>query len=504
MIRNEDAPDARAKVVACDLCIVGAGLAGLNALFAATRHLPRDAKIVVVDRNAAAGGMWNGTYDYVRLHQPHRMFTAGNIPWSLQAPPSHLATRGEVLEHLKRCFETLAERANVERFHGYDYVSHDESTTGVRIACAPVVSGSPPLRIEAKRCIKAMGYDVTPNPPIAVSSANVRSVSPDAFDVLGEEMRSSDAPIYVVGGGKTGMDTAHALITTFPGKKVHLLIGSGTIFSDRNKAFPTGMRRWFGGTTPLAAFQDLARRFDGTNEAEVLEYFRPTYAVGLNPDCRRYMFGLLSPEENEVISKGATEILPDYLRDVVDRDGTPTMILRSGAVRPLEQGTFIVNCTGYVGRVSAPYEPYISEHGNVLSVQTTSMVNFLTSQSAFILTHLFFLEQLGRVPFYEIDLRELRAKTVDAFPFAAIAHTLYNFGLVLDSMPQSALDEFGLDLARWFPVHRQVIAGLGFVRFDKKHREHLRRSLDIVRDRFGVRCGPLRHVGSERPSASAE
>ncbi|HWS94142.1 MAG TPA: NAD(P)-binding protein [Mycobacterium sp.] len=66
-------------VKTCDVCIVGAGIAGLNALFAASRYLSRDQKVILIDRRARAGGMWVDVYSYVRLHQPHPMFTAGNI-----------------------------------------------------------------------------------------------------------------------------------------------------------------------------------------------------------------------------------------------------------------------------------------------------------------------------------------------------------------------------------------------------------------------------------------
>lgn len=71
--RTEPSP----QEIACDLCILGAGIAGLNALFAASRYLTRDQKVVLIDRRPNAGGMWNAAYDYVRLHQPHPMFTAG-------------------------------------------------------------------------------------------------------------------------------------------------------------------------------------------------------------------------------------------------------------------------------------------------------------------------------------------------------------------------------------------------------------------------------------------
>ena len=49
------------RVERCDVCIVGAGLAGLNALFVASRYLSRDQKVILVDRRARVGGMWVDT-----------------------------------------------------------------------------------------------------------------------------------------------------------------------------------------------------------------------------------------------------------------------------------------------------------------------------------------------------------------------------------------------------------------------------------------------------------
>jgi cation diffusion facilitator CzcD-associated flavoprotein CzcO len=81
-----------AAVETCDVCIAGAGVAGLNALFVASQYLSRDQKVILVDRRERVGGMWVVTYPYVRLHQPHPMFTAGNIEWTLGQDRSYLAT----------------------------------------------------------------------------------------------------------------------------------------------------------------------------------------------------------------------------------------------------------------------------------------------------------------------------------------------------------------------------------------------------------------------------
>jgi len=64
-----------------DVVVLGAGIAGLNALVVASEYVKRKGRVMLVDRRVGPGGMWNDTYDYVRLHQPHPFFTAGDIRW---------------------------------------------------------------------------------------------------------------------------------------------------------------------------------------------------------------------------------------------------------------------------------------------------------------------------------------------------------------------------------------------------------------------------------------
>src|SRR5271163_5259951 len=197
--------EGSAQVETCDVCIVGAGLAGLNALFVASQYLSRDQKVILVDRRRRVGGMWVDTYPYVRLHQPHPMFTAGNIEWTLGRDRAYLATKGEVLDHFEHCLDVIKQRVQVDELFGWA-MEYDEQTDGiVRITCRS--SDGQVLVIEAKRLIKAYGFRVIPLDPLEVSSQRVQSVSPDFCDVRTDGMRDSDTPVWIIGGGKTAMDT---------------------------------------------------------------------------------------------------------------------------------------------------------------------------------------------------------------------------------------------------------------------------------------------------------
>jgi len=498
--------ESKGTVVDCELCILGGGIAGLNALFVASRLLSPSDKIVLVDRNLSPAGMWQRVYSYVRLHQPHPVFTAGDLAWRGRLDPQYLPSKSEVVAHLTYCFEALRDGGHVEPRFGYEYLSHEESTSGSRpvtVRCRSHADGSS-LTIRARRLIKAFGYNVQPNPPLQLSSQAVSSVSPDSCDLLGPALGDPSAPVYIVGGGKTGMDTAHTLVTQRPNKPVRLLIGAGTMFIDRAIAMPHGSRRYWAGATPLEIFLDTASRFDGRNEHDVMPYFRRRYTVSLDDRCQRFMFGVLSQQENQQIARGVREVIRDHLVDVVDTATGPKMRMRSGAERPIEAGATVVNATGYLARDATPYEPYLSERGHVLSIQPTSAVHFLSSQSAYFLSHAFLTGMLRELPLYELDFAGLLAASRDTFGLAGMAMTLHNSAVFLKALPKRARDENGLDFLRLYPPHRQLLAVGKLITRLMRHPTGFTDTMDVVRDRFGVRLGRLQHTRSPRASAAAQ
>ena len=472
-----------------DVCIVGAGIAGLNALFAASQYLSHDQKVILVDRRERVGGMWVDTYDYVRLHQPHGLFTAGNIEWTLGQKPSYLAAKDEVLEHFSHCLDVIKQRVQVEERFGWALQSYEEHPDGVRITCRS--SDGRLLEVEADRLIKAYGLRVTPNDPLEVSSPRVQSVSPDHCDMRGAAMRASDTPVWIVGGGKTAMDTAHALITEYPGREVNLIAGSGTFFARRDEFYPAGVRRWFRGSLVSSIARHASRRFDGTNEAAVARWFRTRYGTWMTPETENFLIGVLSDEENRPIAAGLNEVVMDHFVDAVDRDGATELVMRSGATKAIAPGSWIVNCTGYLDGGDHPYEPYVSEGGSVITVHARSATLHLTSFAAYFLTHLLFLGKIKDVPLYELDMPMLRRKANAAFPYTIFTLAQHNLSLIYDAVPTKVFLDCGLDLDRWYPLPRRMAATVRFMLRHRRERDYLRRTLDTVRKRFDVRCGPL-------------
>lgn len=390
-----------------ELIIVGGGITGLNALAVAGRYLsPRD-RVVLLDSRPRAGGMWVDTYDFVRLHQPHPIFTAGNIAWQLGKPASHLATRDEVLDHLRYCVDVARTKVDLEERFGWEYIEHAEAGGTVTVTV-----GGPDGRVETlttKRLIKAYGNHVLPSSPLSLSSAAVRSTTPEALSGLIDKRPEDSSPVWIIGSGKTAMDVALMLRRECPGRELNMVAGSGTMFSRRETFFPTGPRRWYGGTRINAMLRQVALRFDGNNEQDVAAWFADTYGISPSAEPANFFSAYLSDAECADVRAGVRRIEPGHLDDVLDTTDGPTIALRDGRSLAIPAGSWIVNCTGYLAQPRRPYEPFVSDTGDVLSIQLRSSVTGpFTSFAGYHLTHLMFRGKLRAARLYELDLDEPR------------------------------------------------------------------------------------------------
>jgi len=474
---------------ASELVIVGGGIAGLNALAVAGRYLsPRD-RVVLVDSRPRAGGMWVDTYDFVRLHQPHPIFTAGNIPWQLDKPAAHLASRDEVLDHLGHCVEMMRARVDLEERYGWDYVEHVEAGGIVEVTLR-----SPDRQVETlktKRLIKAYGNDVLPSSPLPISSAAVRSTTPEALSGLIAERPEGRDPVWIVGSGKTAMDVALMLRRKCPGRELNMVAGSGTMFSRRETFFPTGPRRWYAGTRINAMLRQVALRFDGTNEQDVAAWFAGTYGISPAAEPASFFSAYLSDAECAEVRAGVRRNEPGHLDDVLDTADGPTIVLREGRSLPVPAGSWVVNCTGYLAQPRRLYEPFASDTGNVLSIQLRSSITGpFTSFAGYYLTHLMFRDKLNAVPVYELDLEDLAAKSRPAIVWASITLSMYNLGRIARALPPKVMFDCGLDFDRWYPAARRMTGAAAFLATQPRDARRYRKTLDTLGERFDVRVGP--------------
>jgi hypothetical protein len=66
----------------------------------------------------------------------------------------------------------------------------------------------------------------------------------------------------------------------------------------------------------------------------------------------------------------------------------------------------------------------------------------------------------------------------------------HNTSLITDVVPTKVFLDCGINLDRWYPLPRRMVATAGFMRAHRREREHCRRTLDTLRERFDIRCGP--------------
>jgi hypothetical protein len=172
-------------------------------------------------------------------------------------------------------------------------------------------------------------------------------------------------------------------------------------------------------------------------------------------------------------------VVKDHLLDVVDRDGQPDLVHRSG------------NCTGYFEHDDRPDEPYLSASGTVLSINPRSMTLQLTTFMGYFMAHLMMLDKITDIPLYELDAMGLPAKSNRTFALAVFALALHNMSPIADYVPAKVFSQCGVDFNRWYPLPRRTLSTARFLLSHRRDRERHGRTLDNVRELFDVRCGPL-------------
>ena len=478
-----------------DLIVVGAGIAGLNALHAASLHLPRSSKILLIDAKDRPGGMWTMTYDYLHLHQPHPLFTVGGMKWKWHKPAHYLAARGEVQHHLASCLETLRGQFDVEERFGHSVSAVREvQQSGAWRAEVDVHKIDDPdviVTVGADRVIHAAGFDYIAPEPIKLSSKSVQSITP--ADLSTTLAQNQNAPIYIIGGGKTGMDTILAVLDENPKRAVTLINGAGTYYYNRTQNFPTGLKRWIGGNLAANIFRDCALRFDGHNDADTCAHFIATYAVNSDLRSQNFIYGILSEDESRRIETGLQDKIWDYLEDIVESQSGPVMHMRSGAQMPIADGSIIVNCTGSLlrPRPSEGSTPCLSPNDTILSINLQDAMHILTTYSSFVLSHLFFTGRLRKAGLYLLDLETLFRLDKHAFSAATMAQSYHNLLMGYKNLPTEARKNFGMDFNLWYPLPRRLLALNRIRKSARADIQHCRKSLDVVVKRFDIRGGMM-------------
>lgn len=490
--------EATLQIEHCDLCLIGTGIAGLNALNSAASYLSKKDKVLIVDRRApqqAIGGMWNSVYPFVRLHQPHPLFTVGNEKWTTKEAPSYLAKQSEILAHFQECYQKIQNKLQVVEQFGYEYQGHEEVAVDggyeAHIQFKAVHDGLPPLLVKAKRCIKALGFNVAPTAPLSLSTDQVRSTVPEAPAILDGTIANDDKPIYLIGSGKTSMDTANAILAQNPKRKINFILGKGTFFLNRAIFFPAGAQRNWNGVPLNGALLDIAQHYRADDLDGATEYIKNTYGVTPFKEASHNILGVLSPEEAASVRQGIDTEVNDYLDDIKEVDGQLWMHFKSGQKQTIEAGSWIINCTGFLYREPENFqtEPIVSPHGTVLSIQKVTSTVIFTSFAGYFLPHVWFRDKFKEVPVHYFNHHRLMKKSKKAFLFAISAQAVYNLIRFIDALPLSVVYNCGLNYDKWFPLHRQLPFLTQVILNKKKHLRETKAVLDQIMKEYDIEHG---------------
>ncbi len=111
----------------------------------------------------------------------------------------------------------------------------------------------------------------------------------------------------------------------------------------------------------------------------------------------------------------------DHFVDVVDRNGATELVLRSGATKAIQPGSWIVNCTGFLKYDDRPYEPYVS------AKRSGAFYSAAFYDTPIDVGHGLFHDapadagtRSGTLPLYELDAMELRNKSNASIPVHAL------------------------------------------------------------------------------------
>ena len=377
----------------CDLCVIGNGYAGINAVNAASHYLPKGSTIVCIARNEDWGGHWPTQYKYCTLHQPFEGYAVGDHKWPLARTydqRSHLATRGEILNYFKHCINEIKVKKGIEiiELWGYEYRGHNVKSKKVNIMAYPLFNNNTihKINVVANRLIKGNGYDLKVKAPfVFAESKNVNDKfhSLTANDVLLPATnalmlfsKDKDKPIYIIGSGKTAVDAMNAMSTELGSRvtnRMYCISGHGTYFMVRR------------GRAANANIKGMLM-YNGSNEKDVFNFWnKEGFFHSPFPDPEGHMNAICSKAEVEqikqVLSPANEKIFKAHLIDINYNNSNPQTLelilkdLRKNRVGTIMKhdipiGSFIINCTDQYAEHVSKHEPIVSEDNLVLSPQT--------------------------------------------------------------------------------------------------------------------------------------
>lgn len=184
-----------------DYLVVGSGAMGMAFADEILAQSPRD-RIILVDRQARAGGHWNDAYSFVSLHQPAAYYGVNSE--KLGSGGSALASGTEVLAYYERVLHKLLASGRLQHFpmceyrEGGTFHSILEPDRAYKVTVRKKMVDGTYMKVRVPSTT-APGYAV---------AAEIAVVPPNDLPRV-HEGRSG---YVIIGAGKTGMDTVLFLL----------------------------------------------------------------------------------------------------------------------------------------------------------------------------------------------------------------------------------------------------------------------------------------------------
>ena len=198
-----------------DYLIIGAGAVGMA--FADTLLTETDAHLTIVDREAAPGGHWNHAYPFVALHQPSMLYGVNSLPLGSGAKDTNghnaglyeLSSGTEVRAYFDQVMRRIFLPSGRVTYHPLS--EYKGNGTFVSLSSGATTK----LRVRRKTVDATYLEASVPalHTPRFLVDDGVQLVAPHCLATV---LRHGPPPsgYVILGGGKTGMDVAHWLLTT--------------------------------------------------------------------------------------------------------------------------------------------------------------------------------------------------------------------------------------------------------------------------------------------------
>jgi len=228
------------KKIETHYLIVGAGAMGI-AFADEIIHGSKDARVVVVDRRAKAGGHWNDAYPFVTLHQPALFYGVNSE--KLGSGGRDLVSRSQILGYYERVLKKLTATGRFRFLPLCDYErSSDPGQARIVSNIAPDLEYEVTIR---KKTVDATYMDVrvpaTTKPKYEISE----DVCVVPINALADLDRSYGRYV-VIGAGKTGIDAALFLLERdVDPDRVTWIMPNDSWFLNRDKLQPKSLAKDF-------------------------------------------------------------------------------------------------------------------------------------------------------------------------------------------------------------------------------------------------------------------